>query len=561
MADITNVNLLYLRKARGVAPLSRYAMRDDATLVVSVPDEMEVRTFHVARFDARGRSQVLETYSVETLRRTEIAASGASYVGTTDDDLYVFQGGRKTRFLPDRRAAYTDIALSESGQRFATAFSDLLASGHTLALGDNTGRLLWTRDVAFPISRVAVDRDAQHMAVAGETGDVLLYDAARNIVLRHRQEVPIAAVATVGPARTVFAGGGGVGAIDDRGGLLWFTELVGEPVDVALSGDGTTAAVLVRLDDMTGRLYLLSGDGLPNWDVDYEDARPTGVSLSPDGRHCAVTLRDGSICVYELHYGERLGSLSGAAVLAEARAAREGEGSLRGAIELLKGRLAAVPADTAACEMLAETLADMKARTLSAAQSAEAVGDFAAADARLAEAVALAPFDPDFVAARRDLRARWSASALAAARASLDAHDGPAAEAHLLDAIEADPLDAMARALLADARFAAAENATARGRELIATGQFTDAVAALAEAQRRGATGPEVTQLLRDARVGEALALGNALYQDRQYAAAMFQFKKVLRLDPDNAEAQQKVGYAQNFLQDTQLNDRFTRLE
>ncbi len=57
------------------------------------------------------------------------------------------------------------------------------------------------------------------------------------------------------------------------------------------------------------------------------------------------------------------------------------------------------------------------------------------------------------------------------------------------------------------------------------------------------------------------MTLGNSLYQDRQYAAALFQYKKALRLDPGNAEARQKVSYSQNFLQDTQLNDRFTRLE
>jgi hypothetical protein len=35
----------------------------------------------------------------------------------------------------------------------------------------------------------------------------------------------------------------------------------------------------------------------------------------------------------------------------------------------------------------------------------------------------------------------------------------------------------------------------------------------------------------------------------------------VLRLDPGNAEAAQKIGYAQNFLQDRDLSERFTRLE
>ena len=49
--------------------------------------------------------------------------------------------------------------------------------------------------------------------------------------------------------------------------------------------------------------------------------------------------------------------------------------------------------------------------------------------------------------------------------------------------------------------------------------------------------------------------------QDQQYAAALFQYKKALRLDPENGEAQQKLRYAQNFLQDTQLSDRFSRLE
>src|SRR5437764_1080671 len=136
MAEITNVNLLFLRKARGVAPLSRYAAFDDGSLIASVPDEMEVRTFHIVRFDPQGRSQIQETYSVETLRRTEIAQNGSAYAGTTDDDLYLFKERRKSRFLPDRRASYADIALGVSGQRFAAAFSDLLASGYALALGD-----------------------------------------------------------------------------------------------------------------------------------------------------------------------------------------------------------------------------------------------------------------------------------------------------------------------------------------------------------------------------------------------------------------------------------------
>jgi tetratricopeptide (TPR) repeat protein len=560
MAEITNVNLLWLRKARGVAPLSRYAVADDGTVTVSVPDELEVRTFHVARFDPNGRSQIAETYSVETLRRTEIATSALCYVGTTDDDLYLFREARKSRFLPDRRASYTDIALAPSGQRFCAAFCDLLVSGHALALGDISGRLLWTKDVAFPISRLAVDRDARHIAVAGETGDVLLLDAARTIVFEHRQEAPLLAVATAGPQRTVFAGGGGVGALDADGRLLWFTEVVGEPVEVALDAAGRTTAVLVRLDETSGRLVFLSPDGLPTWDVDFDEARPTGLSLSPSGERAAVTLRDGSIAVYALQYGERLASAGADEVLGEARAARD-SGNLLGALDLLRARLDAVPSDVAACEALAETLQALRERALHAAATAEAVGDFARADAHLAELLAAAPLDADAVQRRGALRSRWAESARSAGAEALERGDGGAAEASFLTAIEADPLDAAAREQLAAARASASEGALRRGRELLAAGRFTEAIEAFTEAQTRGATGPDVSALLRQARAAEALALGNALYGDRQYAAALFQFKKVLRLDPGNAEAAQKIGYAQNFLQDRDLSERFTRLE
>ncbi len=561
MADINNVNLVWLRKARGVAPLARYALQADGSLLVSVPDDLEARTLHVARFDgATGRSQIVQTYNVETLRKTEIGVGGQAFVGATDDDFYLFQAGRKARFLADRRAAYTDIALSESGQRFAAALCDLLLNGNTVALGDIAGRLLWTKDISFPVSRVAVDRDARHIAVAGETGDLLVLDAARNVVVSHRQEAALTAVATVGPNLSVFAGGGGVGAVDESGALLWFTEVQGELIELALSGDGDTVAVLVRLDDTAGRLVFLSRDGLPTWDVDFDEARPTGLSLSPDGSRAAVTLRDGSISLFALEYGQRLAGVDAVQVLADARSALAA-GSPKTAADLLRARLDAVPSDARACETLRLVFGALRTQALGLAETAAAVGDFAEADRRLAELAADLPFDADVIARRAALRARWAETARAASEAALRANDGAEAEARLLEAIAADPLDVAARDALAQARASASAGALRRGKEQLALGHFGEAIVALIEAQARGASSPEVGLLLRQARAGEALTLGNRLYQDRQYAAALFQFKKVLRLDPASPEALQKIGYAQNFLQDTQLSDRFSRLE
>jgi hypothetical protein len=140
------------------------------------------------------------------------------------------------------------------------------------------GRLLWTKDIAFPVTRVALDRPGRHLALGGETGDLLLLDGARNTLWTHRaatQDTAVSALATVGPERTVFAGGGGVGAVGSDGTLLWFTEVVGEIIEVALDARGQTTAVLSRLDERAGRLIFLSPDGLPTWDIDFDEARPT----------------------------------------------------------------------------------------------------------------------------------------------------------------------------------------------------------------------------------------------------------------------------------------------
>lgn len=560
MADITNVDLLWQRKVRGLAALGRYAVSDTGALLVSVPDELEARTRHIARYDRSGRSQIVDTYNVETLRRTEIGADGQAFAGITDDDLYLFPNGRKARFLPDRRASYTDLSLAATGQRFGAALCDLLHSGDAVALGDIGGRVLWTKDVPFAVSRVAVDREAGHLAVAGEQGELILLDAARHTIWTHRQDAALSAVATVGPERTIFAGGGGAGAVGPDGTLHWFTEAPGDLIEITTDAAGRIVVVLAVLDEGSGRVAFLSADGLPTWEIDFEESRPTGVALSPNGRHAAVSLRDGTIAVYALDHGERSAGGGAESILAEARAARR-DGDPRRAIELLRARLEAVPIDTAACEALADTLTLLRERGLRAADTAEALDDWAAADAHLGEILSVWPLDDEVVGHRRRLRARWAAAARAAGQAALARNDSEGAEAGFLEAILADPLDAASREALARARATASAGSLARAEEMFRQGNFAEAVAAVTEAQARGAVGPDVAALLRRARVGEALLLGNQLYQDRQYAAALFQFKKALRLDPGNAEAAQKIGYARNFLQDTQLADRFTRLE
>lgn len=561
MLEITNIDLRFQRKARGMAPLFRFAVLDDGQVTAAAPDEMEVRTIHTVSYDLGGRARIRETYSVETLRKTELNADGSG-IGTTEDDLYLFAEGRKTRFLEGRRVSYTDVSLAADGRRFVTAFCDLLAAGHTLALGDSKGRLVWTKDIPFAISRVAIDRAGAFVAIGGEAGELWLLDAWRNPVLRFSGESGITALATNGPgeARTVFGVRGGIGTLDANGALLWYTELPGETTEVATDAAGTVFAALILRDDTSSRLIFLSHDGIPLWDVDYDETRATGLSLSSNGRFAAVTLKDGTLSLYELHFGDAIIGADPIGTLAEAQTEAE-QGDFRAAINRLRRRLDVVPSDTAACELLREMLSRFRERELAAATNAAALGDFAGADTHLAEIIQADPLNVEAVTLRRDLRRRWSQAALETGRQAQEAGDSMNAETRFLESIAADPLDVAPREALLSARRASAEAALVRGRECLTARDYPGAIRAFTEAQERGISGPEVTALLRSARAGDALTLGNELYRDRQYAAALFQFKKVLRFDPENSDARQKIAYAQTFLQDTSLSDRFSRLE
>ena len=558
--EIANVNMRFTRRARGVAALSRYALSDDGGVLVSAPDEIEARTAHLVRFRADGKSEVRETYSVETLRRLEIASDGAAYIGITDDDLYLFREGRKSRFLSDRRVAYADMGLDAEGKRLVAAFSDVMASGYSLALGEIGGRALWTKDFPFVITRTALDRSGMYIAVAGATGELMILDAARATVVRHQRESAIYAVATIGPARTMFATADGVGAVDSEGGLLWFAEFDAPPVEIALDAAARTTAVLLRDSDSSGRLVFLSERGLPLWDVDFDTSRPTGVSVSADGRGAAVTLRDGTITVFELHYGEPSRHAGGARTREAADTLRM-QGNWQAAAETLSAHLEIFPTDADACRTLAETLTAFRAQTLAAVEISQQLEDFAGADERLAAYLDADPMNAEIVARRRDLRRAGTQRSLIAGQSAAQSGDRDAAEAHFRAAIAADSHNADARAALSDILQIAAASALTAAQKFLAVADYPAALAALMEAGRRGADSEEVAALLRAARIGEALHAGNELYRQQQYAAALFQFKKVLRLDPHNVDAAQKISYSQNFQQNSQLSERFTRLE
>ena len=73
---------------------------------------------------------------------------------------------RKTRFMPDRRAAYTDFSLSLDTGWFVAGYSNPVFAAHGIAFGDANGRVGWTRDLPAAVNRVGISADGRVLAAA-----------------------------------------------------------------------------------------------------------------------------------------------------------------------------------------------------------------------------------------------------------------------------------------------------------------------------------------------------------------------------------------------------------
>ncbi len=568
MFNIRTVNLVWEQRVRGVYPVARYALHDDGTLVVAAPRPLEPRTYDLTRLTLDGGAELRGSFAVETLLKLEVTALADHCLGMTSDDLYLFREGGKFRFMPDRWPLNIDVALSADGRRVAAIFSDMSGASFAVAYGEIGGRVLWTRETSLTPTVVAISRNGEKVAMGTENGAILLLDAARRDVWEFGQSEPVRAVACSDNGLWVAYGTelGGVGLVDGQGGRRWEARLPGEVTGLALSGDGSLCMAVCRPegDSQTSLLFGIIAGGQIAWEYDSE--RPlTGLSLAANGRYLATSARSGILSVYEVVASAEAGVVNETAP--EDALARSEElvaaGDLAAACRALRAALDADPTAVEACECESALRIRLQAERCAQAQALCDAGDFAAAIATLEEALQDDPLNTTVITMLLQARQGRGQQLLAQARAHAADAEEEAAEADLLEALTIAPNLLDARRELRALRQRRAAAADAAAERLLAESEWEAGVAALEHAQ---AIAPDAQRArrLEHARTAMEFAAGMVAYDSKRYREAIYQFKKVLLRDPDHAEAQRYLDYAQKFAQDAStesLNDRFRLLE
>jgi hypothetical protein len=561
--SLSFVNLLWQKhRMRGLMAATGRNVADDGRALLIRPDELETRTYQVLSLSPNGDCAEQSALSVETVHRFDVLVDGRVLLGMTDDDIYLFRDAKKIRFMGDKRVLYTDACLAPEAACFVCGFSDALLASHAVALGDTNGRVLWTKDLETPPNRVAIGSDGKAVALALQEGRILALDSRRATLWESAQPEPVTALAM--PASGARCAGGteegAVFMLDEDGGFRWRAP-VGLPV-LAVATDGAAEWVAaVCSDGGTHLLACLGPDGRLVWEYEL-DARPSGVSLSPNGRHLLVTTALGSAALFEVDFSAAPRRLAGTGSPMEHDAARTAEeaGDLHGARQVLVAALAAAPHDVAAARRLHELDLRLLEQYRAEAQRHAEQGDLHAALDVLETAAALAPWNRPMFEQRVQYRAAAVDAAVRRAREQEAAHNWDAATDTWLEVLQLDPRRLEAREALLQVRKAEALELMRAGDERHAAGDPLQAVALWQQAERLDPT-EALESRLRQAEVERAVAAGLAYYQEQRLPEAAFQFKKALALEPEHETAHRYLGYCKTGANDHLISDRFARLE
>lgn len=557
MTSIADIRLLSQRKARGTYAIHPNAISDDGMLTVAVPDDYEVRVLHFTRHDSADRPTVVNTVSVETLRQLQLSPDGSVAIGITDDDFYIFNNGRKTRFLTDRRLAYHAVALA-GGNRFAYVASDILMHGYAVGLGDTSNRLLWTKDLQQPTELIAISPNGKFIALAGSAGEILILSDARDtLVTVYSGLFPIsicidndATTAVVG--RDMFDNQIKTKAIDASGDYSLIAEIDGEPCGIAVLPGGNIVAIPTAVDARSGKIVFAGiGQGVEDWELLIDVGCPSGISLSPCGEYLGISTRDGAIYRFEVDSVVKSGTSAEQAREVFVQDLNNGDIAVAIAAYCSKwvGNQTTQFAETA--KLVASDLS-AALRNLTLEQHHAFLQQLCGQSSRLIIPSVLTSAITD--ATTKQLR-----QAIETKTSSLSEQlDVLASIQKVTGILIVDmELSAMLQAYVVSIGELVYQEMSAA----IQLGNLDRASQLAVKASQSGVTSGIVHDLHAKVNLERTLQDANVRYDAKDFSGALFGYRKVLRWMPDNREIRARIQFAEAMISDSGLQDRFSRLE
>lgn len=561
MNDLRSTSLILDRRIRGHLPVTRYSVSDVGSVTLAVADPNQPRLYHLGRQSCAGEWEETSSFSVEKVSSWDLAAANDVFIVATTDDFYLFCGGQKTRPLSSNRDSYSGVSITAAGDLFVTASTDMLMSAFSVTLISSDGTVRWTKDLPVTLTCIQISPDGSLIAVGSDEGIVYLIDSERHVIWEFDAGGPVSTVSVPTSDGTVIVGmkSGAVLAIRD-GDRVWGIDGHGTVTVCTGTSDGRLVITARDGGDDDHTVECLSADG--SFCLSHAvPSRVASVACSDNCRYLAISCRDGTVQVIELQGGSnRLADLGQAAAFLEDGVAMLGRGEYADAVSALRRALEIRPADVGAAANLMVAARSLIGDSLCRAEEALKNGDYGEAVNRLSVAWENCTLAPDTVS--EVLSGRRSTVDRIMEHAEELASNGAVNEA--LDVLNAllslEVTHIGARELLSDLEQEVTEKLVQVADQARAEGSLADAVRLLEQACDRDPS-EAVGKKLRHARAEEALAEGLALYREQRFSEALFQFRKALSLDPENAEALKHIEYAEKLSEGGTLHDRFSRLE
>ncbi len=547
------INPISEQTVKNHLPVARFAVSDTGAVTVVMPDRRQPRLYQVMSLELSGDLRPVGSFSMEKLRRIDFSVDATVIAAATDDDLYLFSGGAKTRLLPERRDIYTGLSVAPAGTRLVVSSANLIRSNHSITLQLLQDGPVWVMDIPFPVSDVRVSQDCTRILAVSDDGPAIMVDDSRSVVWQLDSSDPVTAadVSLTGEASLLGCRSGMLRMVGDSGDIIWESHRADSISGYAVCANGrfSVAAYGVTLE-------ALSEDGA----VIAEHIAPSpilSVALSPSGTFAAVSCAGGILQALELSFDATRTHAEHKAVSLRAQAERAlADGDWASAVDSLAAYLELRPSDVEACRELAEASIELADKLLLDVDHLLDERRLAEAAAAMNKARSLLPHQRVSAVQSRILNRALREIAKLSRAGRLEEVIEKAREAVMID-----PMDWRPREALANAESALAARYSADAETMLESGNIGEAIAVLEKAA--GLTpSDELNEKLAKARARQSFDDGLALYEAKKFSQAVFRFRKALTLDPSLAEAQKYIDYSEGLSrQNDMISDRFSKLE